>query len=116
MMSQTDQFQMLRATHLTGTEVVNLEGESLGKLEEIMIDVPSGRVGYAVLSFGGFLGMGDRHYPLPWSQLTYDERLGGYRVDITERDLERAPSHRAGSSPAYDGGYGRDIWSYYGSF
>ena len=56
-----------------------------------MIDKISGKVAYAVVSFGGFLGMGEDYYPLPWSQLDYDTQLGGYRADITENQLKGAP-------------------------
>ena len=78
-----------------------------------MVDKRSGRVEYAVLSFGGALGMGDRHYPLPWGMLTYDEECGGYVVDLAPRDLERAPSHRAGQT-SIDRSYESDIHGYYG--
>jgi len=108
--------QLIASDKVEGTRVFSRDGRALGRIENFMVDKRRGHVEYAVLSFGGLLGVGHRHYPLPWNQLTYDERLGGYRVDITERDLERAPSHRAGSIPAYDAGYGRDIWLYYGTF
>jgi len=106
--------RLIASDKVEGTRVFGRDGRDLGRIENFMVDKRRGRVEYAVLSFGGFMGLGHRHYPLPWNQLDYDERLGGYRVDITERDLERAPSHRAGSTPAYDAGYGRDIYSYYG--
>jgi len=54
----------------------------------------SGKVSYAVLSFGGFLGIGDDHYPLPWESLKYDTNLGGYRTGITEKQLQGAPKYR----------------------
>jgi len=63
-----------------------------------MIDKKSGKVSYAVLSFGGFLGIGHDHYPLPWQSLKYDTNLGGYRTGITERQLEGAPKYADGSS------------------
>jgi PRC-barrel domain len=58
-----------------------------------MIDKLSGRVAYAVMSFGGFLGIGEDYYPLPWSALTYNERLGGYEFDVTEEQLKNAPRY-----------------------
>jgi hypothetical protein len=106
--------RLIASDKVEGTRVYSRDGLPLGRIENFMVDKRRGRVEYAVLSFGGFLGVGDRYYPLPWDQLTYDERLGGYRVDITQRDLERAPSHRAGATPVYEGAYGRDILSYYG--
>jgi hypothetical protein len=108
--------RLIASDKVEGTRVFDREGRTLGRIENFMVDKRRGSVEYAVLSFGGFLGMGDRYYPLPWNQLTYDERLGGYRVEITERDLERAPSHRAGTTPSYESGYGRDIFTYYSGF
>lgn len=107
--------RLIASDKVEGTRVFDRNGERLGSIENFMVDKRSGRVEYAVLSFGGFMGMGERHYPLPWRELRYDERCGGYMVDMTERDLERAPSHRAGEQPRYDGGYGSDINSYYGA-
>jgi hypothetical protein len=106
--------RLIASDKVEGTRVFGRDGRALGRIENFMVDKRRGQVEYAVLSFGGFLGMGDRFYPLPWNQLTYDERLGGYRVDMTERDLDRAPNHRAGASPSYESGYGRDIYNYYG--
>jgi PRC-barrel domain len=62
-------------------------------IERVMIDKKSGRVSYAVLGFGGFLGIGDDHYPLPWQSLKYDTALGGYRTGITETQLKGAPKY-----------------------
>ena len=65
-----------------------------------MIEKRTGRVSYAVLGFGGFLGIGHDHYPLPWNSLKYDERVGGYRTGITERQLKGAPKY--GNEADYD--------------
>lgn len=111
--NETD--RLIASDKVEGTRVYDRRGNRLGHIENFMVEKRSGKVEYAVLSFGGFLGMGERHYPLPWHQLTYNENMGGYVVDISERDLERAPSHRVGESPSYDRGYGSDIHSYYGT-
>ncbi len=105
---------LIASNKVEGTAVYNRKGERLGEVYNFMVDKRSGQVAYAVLAFGGFLGMGTRHYPLPWNQLTYDERQGGYVVDVTERDLDRAPSHRAGEAH-FDRRYSSAIDSYYGS-
>lgn len=105
--------RLIASDKVEGTPVYGRDGERLGKIENFMVGKRSGKVEYAVLSFGGFMGMGDRHYPLPWRELTYDERVGGYVVDMTERDLDRAPSHWADESPRYDRGYSSDINAYY---
>lgn len=106
--------RLIASDKVEGTRVFSRYGERLGTVENFMVDKRSGCVEYAVMSFGGTFGMGDRHYPLPWNMLNYDEQLGGYVVDLTPRDLEQAPSHRAGQSPNYDRGYRADIHDYYG--
>ena len=82
---------MLSAKSLIGTEVVNLHGEKLGKLEELMIDLASGRIGYAVLSFGGILGLGDKLFAVPWSALTVDEKNEKLVMDADKDRLAKAP-------------------------
>lgn len=76
---------------VSGTEVYSLEDEHIGRIEDVMLDKPTGRVVYAVLSFGGFMGLGSKHYPLPWDMLRYDTRLGGYVVKLNKARLDRAP-------------------------
>lgn len=76
---------------VAGTEVYSLDGEHIGRIEDVMLDKPTGRVAYAVLSFGGFLGLGSKHYPLPWEMLRYDSSLGGYVVKLNKARLDRAP-------------------------
>src|SRR6202023_4038566 len=76
-----------------GTAVYGADSQKIGSIERVMIDKTSGKVSYAVLSFGGFLGIGDEHYPLPWQSLKYDTRLGGYRTGITEDQLRGAPKY-----------------------
>jgi PRC-barrel domain protein len=61
-----------------------------------MLDKATGKVAYAVMSFGGFLGLGHDHYPIPWRRLTYNERLGGYEVNITDQELKGAPTGNHG--------------------
>lgn len=106
--------RLIASDKVEGTPVYDRRGNRLGSILNFMVEKRTGRVEYAVLTFGGFLGLGARNYPLPWDQLTYDERQGGYVVDITERDLDRAPSHRAGEA-RFDRRYSSAIDSYYGS-
>lgn len=75
-----------------GTEVYRPNGEHIGHIERLMIDKISGKVAYAVLAFGGFLGLGEHHYPLPWSLLTYNEKFGGYEINIADEQLRGAPA------------------------
>src|SRR3546814_18000487 len=79
-----------------------------------MVDKVSGHVEYAVMAYGGFLRMGERYFPLPWQTLDYDTRRGGYRIDMTERDLERAPSFDRNSEPSFNRRYGSRVSSHYG--
>src|ERR1700674_3593003 len=83
--------RVLSASTLAGDQVQNSAGENLGKVDEIMIDIPSGRVAYAVLSFGGFLGMGNKLFALPWSALKLDEDEKCFVLDIDKKKLEHAP-------------------------
>jgi hypothetical protein len=76
---------------IEGTPVYGADGKHIGKIEWLMIDKLTGKVEYAIISFGGFLGIGADYYPIPWSLLTYNEELGGYQVNITEAQLKNAP-------------------------
>jgi sporulation protein YlmC with PRC-barrel domain len=76
---------------MIGDDVKNPAGEDLGKIEEIMIDVNSGRVAYAVLSFGGFLGIGDKLFAVPWGAITLDTVDEVFVLDVDEETLENAP-------------------------
>lgn len=73
------------------TAVYGSGQDKVGEIDHLMIDKTSGRVIYAVMSFGGFLGLGHSHYPIPWAALTYDTSLSGFRTGITERQLRDAP-------------------------
>ena len=94
--------RLIAADKVEGTTVYNPAGEKLGSVEDIMLDKMSGKVCYAVLSFGGFLGMGTKQYPLPWEKLTYDTEMGGFVVDIDKAALEHAPVYTEGSMQAAD--------------
>jgi hypothetical protein len=82
---------LIGSDRVEGTRVYRSDGEKIGQIERIMIDKHTGKVAYAVMSFGGFLGVGNEHYPLPWMLLKYNESLGGYEVNITEEQLSAAP-------------------------
>ncbi|MGM4961474.1 PRC-barrel domain-containing protein (plasmid) [Bradyrhizobium barranii] len=84
---------LIGSDKVEGTAVYGPDETKIGSIERVMIDKQSGKVSYAVLSFGGFLGVGDDHYPLPWQSLKYDTNLGGYRTGITQQQLEGAPKY-----------------------
>ena len=98
-----------------GTTVYNLAGEKVGTVNDIMIDKVSGRAIYAVMSFGGFLGMGEKFHPIPWSTLKYDQQKGGYVVNIDKKLLQDAPAYDAQPEFKWTPDYGRKVDSYYGS-
>lgn len=106
--------RLIASDKVEGTRVYSRRGDRLGHIRNVMIDKRSGKVEYAVMDFGGFLGIGRRHHPLPWAVLRYDERMNGYLVDIDERELDRAPSYRTGEEPDWDRGYGEHVYNYYG--
>lgn len=83
--------QFISSEDVNGTSVYGAGDASVGEIDHLMIDKKSGHVTYAVMSFGGFLGLGQSHYPVPWAALQYDPRLGGYRTGITEDQLKNAP-------------------------
>lgn len=106
--------RLISSDKVEGTAVYNRVGESVGSVYTVMIDKVSGQVEYAVMSFGGFLGIGERYHPLPWKALTYDTRLGGYVADVSREQLEGAPSYARDESPWATPGYGRSVYDYYG--
>ena len=112
----TDETDRLIASNkVEGTAVYDRQGERLGSVHNLMVDKRSGQVAYAVLSFGGFLGMGASYHPLPWKALTYDTGKGGYVVDIDKDRLRGAPSFAEGETPDWrDPAYGRGVDDYYG--
>jgi hypothetical protein len=83
---------LIESDRVEGTTVYDPQGNSIGSIKRLMIEKLTGRVAYAVMSFGGFLGMGEEEHAVPWSKLTYDTSLGGYRTDITEDQLRGAPA------------------------
>ena len=104
---------LIAAEKVEGTNVYNRQGEKLGTVDDIMIDKVSGKAIYAVMSFGGFLGMGEKIHPLPWSTLKYDERKGGYVVDLDKTMLEKAPTYDRTDDFVWTPDYGRRVDQYY---
>ena len=108
--------RVLAASTLTGDPVKNSTGEHIGTVDEIMIDILSGKVAYAVLSFGGFLGMGEKLFALPWSTLRVDEDQKHFILDIDKAKLENAPGFDKEHWPdMVDQTWGNQIFAYYGA-
>jgi hypothetical protein len=88
--------KLIASDRVEGTAVCRPDtGRSIGTIQRLMIDKQTGQVAYAVMTFGGFLGLGERHFPIPWSALRYDPRWEGYVTDITAEQLKDSPSHAA---------------------
>ena len=82
---------LIGSDKVEGTAVYGADDRKIGSVQRVMIDKVSGKVAYAVVSFGGFLGMGEDYYPMPWQSLKYDTRVDGYRAAVTEDRLKGAP-------------------------
>lgn len=104
---------LIEAGRVQGTPVYNRKGDHLGTVRTLMIEKRTGQVAYAVMDFGGFLGIGERHHPVPWEALDYDPASGGYVVDLDRERLEGAPSY-APQDPFWDNPRTRpEIFGYY---
>jgi hypothetical protein len=110
---------LIGSDKVEGTTVYDSKGDRIGSVHRVMIDKISGKVAYAVVSFGGFLGIGEDYYPVPWTQLTYDTDLDGYRIGMTQERLQGAPkfgryenwdwSNRSNNERVY-GYYNAPLW------
>jgi hypothetical protein len=102
------------ADTLEGDEVFNTAGEKLGTLDKIMLDVPGGRIAYAVLSSGGFLGIGDKLLAIPWRALTLDPDNECFILDVSKEQLAQAPGFDKDHWPSMaDDSWARDVHTYY---
>lgn len=107
---------LIGADKVEGTDVYNTAGDHLGTIHEIMIDKVTGKVAYAVMSFGGFLGMGEKYHPLPWSTLTYDTDKEGYVVNLSKEQLQDAPVFDEDEETFLsDRAYEKRVHDYYGT-
>jgi sporulation protein YlmC with PRC-barrel domain len=82
----------IRATKVCGTAVHDKSGNKIGEIEDVILDKLSNNIMFAVVSFGGFLGLGEKYHPIPWSTLKYDKPKGSYLVDFTKEQLQAAPA------------------------
>jgi hypothetical protein len=106
--------ELISSDKVEGTSVYSPTGDKLGSIYNFMVNKRSGQVEYAVLQFGGLLGIGSDYYPLPWGALAYDEQQGGYVVDIDKDDLESAPHYTKDAMPTFDPAYGERVYGAYG--
>lgn len=106
---------VLSASTLEGDDVVNAAGEDLGRIEEIMLDVSSGRIAYAVLSFGGFLGLGDKLFAIPWEAFQVDQENERLILNVDREALKNAPGFDKDHWPEFtDRTWGVGIYEHYG--
>ena len=115
MKSSTISSDVISSEKVEGTTVYNTAGDKLGSVDDLMIDKVSGQIRYAVLEFGGFLGMGTDRYPLPWNMLKYDTAKEGYVVPLDKDKLEKAPRYAETEVPEYTTDYGKRVYNYYGA-
>lgn len=107
--------EIMAASSLDSNDVVNHQGQDLGQIKEVMIDVPHGRVAYAVLSCGGFLGIGDRLFAIPWSALTMDVDRKCFILDVDAERLKNAPGFDKDHWPRMaDQVWATEVHTYYG--
>jgi hypothetical protein len=104
---------LILASRVVGTPVFDRSGTRLGHVADVSIDKASGKTIYAIMSFGGFLGIGESYHPLPWRVLTYDTSLGGYVIDVDRSRLERAPRYTSSSMPEWNRDYRSRIDDYW---
>lgn len=110
---------LITSRRVTDTPVYNAAGDKIGRIEDLSIDKVSGQVRYALLSFGGFLGIGEKYHPLPWSVLDYDTNKDGYVVPLSKAQLEAAPNYSLSELEAFGGGdrsYREGVYAYYGAY
>lgn len=119
MASEPSTHSLITAERVNGTPAFNLAGDRIGHIEDLSIDKVSGQVVYALLSFGGFLGIGERFHPLPWAVLKYDTAKNGYTVPLDKPQLEAAPSYSKDELDAFGGEdrpYRDALFAYYGPY
>lgn len=113
---ETDEnMRLISSTKVEGTPVLDRDGKKIGRIENFMVDKYTGRVAYAVMTFGGHLGFGEHLFPLPWAVLDYDEELDGFHLDITKEELENAPRFEQAKEPDWSPRYRREILIFYRS-
>lgn len=115
-MTTTTSSRVLSASTINGDEVKNRDGESLGNIKDLMIDTESGRIAYAVLDFGGFLGIGNKLFAVPWGALTVDRNDHSLRLDVDKEVLESAEGFDPDDWPDFaDRALGARIYQHYGT-
>jgi PRC-barrel domain len=113
-MNRDRSFSLIASDKVEGTAVYDMAGEKLGTVRNFMVNKSSGQAEYAVMSFGGFLGMGQDQHPIPWNMLNYSEKDGGYVVDLDKDTLTQAPRYSGDEDREYGADYRAEVDGYYG--
>ena len=117
MPSETPKHPLIPADRVNGTDVINKAGDKLGKIEDVAIEKVSGEVAYAILSFGGFLGIGAKFHPVPWRLLDFDPERRAYVIPLEKADLEKAPMIDETELSGWNDATTRDsIYTYYSAY
>ncbi len=115
-MDRDETRRLIASDKVEGTEVRRSNGDRIGTIDRVMIDKRSGQVAYAVMSFGGFLGLGESRRPIPWASLRYNTDLDAYELDLSEDQIKAAPAYRDDDSFDWsDRGWNQSMSSHYGS-
>ncbi len=118
--ASTSERKLILASRVNGTPVFNKEGDRIGHVDDLSIERATGRIIYAIMSFGGFLGIGEKFHPIPWSLLDFDVEHDGYVVSLDRRVLEEAPHYGREELVELGGAslraYDQRIFEYYGPF
>lgn len=113
--SYSHNYPLIASDRVEGTAVYNDSGENVGRIERVMIDKRSGKVAYAVMSFGGFLGLGSEYYPVPWAKLTYSSELAGYQLSVSAEELKNSPLKLDNEDHMPEVAEERALFNYYGA-
>lgn len=105
---------LIGSDKVEGTAVRRPNGDHLGSIRRLMIEKTSGKVSYAVMNFGGFLGLGEAYYPVPWDRLRYNEALDAYELDVTDDQLNNAPQFTDETAYDWSRAEGRRVDDFYG--
>ena len=114
-MATDETHALISASKVNGTAVYDSAGDKIGSVDDVMLNKRSGKVAYAIMSFGGFFGIGEQYHPLPWDVLRYDESLGGYNVGRAAGDFKDAPSYSRDELAGREKSGCNDVDDYYAS-
>ena len=114
-LERNETMSLIGSDKVEGTDVYGADRQKIGSVQRVMLDKLSGKVAYAVISFGGFMGIGEDYYPVPWLTLKYDTELEGYLVNLTADKLKGAPKYAKSQSWNWNRSNDELVYKYYGA-